>query len=148
MKRLTSLFLVLSSLFLLSCGSEDDVDCSSVICISPGILLEFIDKESNENLLENGAINAEDIKVEVSNMTDSEVQINNIGVQLFVYIDNWKDGNHDVSVSVNSNNVLEMSLDTETTRSECCSGKIISDFEITGGEFEEIDDYHIAILMD
>ena len=148
MERLTNLFLVFTSLFLISCGSEDDVDCSTVDCISPGIQLEFIDKESNENLLKNGTIDAEDIKIEVSNIIGPNVGFNSNGEQLYVFIDNWQDGNHDMSVQVNSDIVLEMSVDTETKRSECCSGKIISDFEITVGEFEEIDDYHFAILID
>ncbi|MUP45302.1 hypothetical protein E0K83_06030 [Gramella sp. BOM4] len=148
MKKLSALFLVLTSLFISSCGSDDDVDCSTISCISPGIMLEFIDKDSGENLLENETINAERIQIEVSGLQTSEVDFTETGSEIFLFIGNWTNGDHMVTVNLDSSPVLEMNVEIETSRSDCCSSRIISDLEITAGDYEEVDDSFFRILID
>ena len=148
MKKLTSLFLILTSLFIISCGNNDDVDCSTVDCIAPGIIFEFVDKDTNENLLENESIDIEDIQISVDNLPSPDVHFSSIGSQIYLFVDNWPAENNLATVSLDANVVMEISVDIEKVRSECCSSNKISKVLVTTGDYTEVEKNFFRIFID
>ena len=148
MKKLTSFFLLLSSLILISCANEDDVDCSQVSCLVPGILFEFVDENTNENLIENGSIEAADIKFNVSSVQASQVRIEERAGQVYLFLSNWPEGEHEVELLLDSRSLLELEISTDNTETDCCSGVEITDLEISKGKYEEIGDQLFRIFID
>lgn len=149
-KKLSILSLLLFSIFLFSCDEDDDsVDCSLVECEARGVYLEFIDKETEQNLLKNGSLEVEDIEITVSNMDPEAIQFREIDEEgIFLFISAWPVGSNDVTIELDSSSVLEMTIDTDRIESGCCPGIIINNIEVTNGDYLLVDDRYIQILIE
>lgn len=148
MKKLTSLLFLLCSLILISCGNNDDADCSTVICVSPAINFEFVDTQTEENLLESGSLAPEDVEISVTGINSVNFRYNENSNDFSLYIDTWPSDSYDISIKVNSASVLEMELDAERIRGECCSSVELSNIVVTEGEYSLIEDYYYQIRLD
>ncbi|GAA4308888.1 hypothetical protein GCM10023115_36440 [Pontixanthobacter gangjinensis] len=135
MKKLTRALLILSVLFLSSCESTDDKECSLIECISSGISFEFVDKETGENLLKNESLDPSDIEIKVPGVEPINFRYENYSNSYILLIQNWPNGLHQLSILVNSNSIFEMELETEWVRGECCSSTEIRNLVVTKGEY-------------
>ena len=140
--------LLFFSLICFTNCKEDDVDCSLVDCVAPGVYLEFINKETEENLFGNGSISAEDIEISVSGLNNDAIQFGDVQDGIFIYLNAWPEGSFNASVELNSNRILEMTIHTERIEGECCSGVIITDVLVTSGDHRLVNESHIQILIE
>lgn len=148
MKKLTRLLFLLSSLILISCGNDDDANCSTVICVSPAMNFEFVNAQTEENLLENESLVPENVEIIVSGINAVSFRYNENSHDFSLFIENWPSDSYDISIVVNSASVLEMELDAERNRGECCSSVELSNIVVTEGEYSLIEDHYYQIRLD
>lgn len=153
MKKLICIFFIsLLSLSLVQCNSDDDnaQDCSLVLCAAPGLLLEFIDADTGENVLEglfdNGAPDGFTIAIGDDNTPltfEQEYVFNEGQVTGFSSII----GQNQVQVSLENVFDVTITLDIETLSSdECCPGYQYENITVTNATFDQAGDQRALIL--
>lgn len=147
MKKL--IFILLVSLSLVQCNSDDAEDCSLVLCAGPGLLFEFVDADTGENILEgsfdDGAPDGFIVTIGEDNtpLTFEQEYVFNAGqVAISGFI-----GQNQVQVLYENVFDVAIALDVETlSDGGCCPGYRYENITVTNATFEQLQDDSVLIL--
>ncbi|MBL0737380.1 hypothetical protein JI750_10810 [Flavobacterium sp. GN10] len=135
MKKIVSISLFLILIFTTGCGS--DVLCST----GPAtITVEFVDKDSGENLFENGTF---DSKKEVTitdldqNKVIESVYANGEKSNRLTFSLGWESKSLKYAITIEGKNVCEIYAVTEKRKGGECSSVVIKSVEIKNGEVKQ-----------
>ena len=129
--------LLIAFSLLLSCN----VNTCDYYCNSGPLSLYFVllNKESGENLFTNGTYQLENLEVlDLDNSNAAipfnfniEEDLNQLAIGSFGYEIN--EANY--AITINSETIFSISLNTEETRDACCSAISLKDFKLNGAEY-------------
>lgn len=147
MKKL--LFILLISLSLVQCKSDDTEDCSLVLCAGPVLSFEFIDSDTGDNVLDglfdNGAPDGFLVTIGEDNtpLTFDQQYVFNAGrVAISAFI-----GENQVQISLENVFDVAIALDIETqSDGGCCPGYQYENIMVTNATFEQTADDSQLIL--
>ena len=147
MKKLILILLV--SLSLVQCNSDDAEDCSLVLCAGPELLFEFIDANTGDNLLEgafdNGAPDGFIVTIGEDNtpLTFEQQYVFNagqVGTSGFI-------GQNQIQISLENVFDVAIVLDIEAlSDGGCCPGYRYENIAVTNATFEQVEDQSELIL--
>lgn len=136
MKKLFCILLV--SLSLVQCNSDESTDCSLVLCEGPSFIFEFIDTDTGVNVLEgvfdNGvpegffiALGEDDIALEF----EQDYGLNSINqLSIFRFSEQFQISLPDVFD-------VTIAYNFETTPNGCCQNYIYDNITVTNATFEQ-----------
>ena len=136
------IFILFISLSLVQCANDDDaLDCSTVLCVAPEFIFEFIDSDTGDNVLEgvfdNGvpdgffiALGEDDIALEFG--IDYAVNpLNQLGVFRF-----------SEQFQISLPNVFDVTIayDFGAISNGCCQDYTYENVTVTNATFEQVED--------
>ncbi|WP_152596371.1 hypothetical protein [Algibacter lectus] len=126
--------LALMTLFMSCNNSDDELDCSAVLCVQPSIFINLIDSETNENLVLQNNISNEDILI--LNKTETEQEFNIIESNGLLSIPkSLLTGSLDINI--NSVHVAFVNYDTSIPETDtCCDSGNLINVSVTDKTFE------------
>jgi hypothetical protein len=140
---------ILLSFVLFSCNS-DDVDCTSEPIFNGAIVIELVNVDG-ENLIENGAYNAEDITIAFNDSlltgvvtTDLPEIANRIVLNIF-----GEDGDNtfDINLSDTETDELVLNLTREATGGQCSQFALTLNTALYNSETIELQNSDVGYLM-
>ncbi|HEA20093.1 hypothetical protein LCGC14_0559670 [marine sediment metagenome] len=137
-------FFLLLLLFLNSCKNDDnrELDCSTALCQAnfAALYVEFIDRENDENVLDNGTYTINDIDLEGSESVNFEID-NTLDKQYLVITDSiWEIGSYEYSLTIGNTNEFKFVLNLERSGGEgCCSNILIAKTLEVNGDSKEVE---------
>ena len=145
MRSLATYFLLFSLAFLQSCGTDDDEDCSALICDAGYAELNFqiIDSNTGENIFDNIASSEGITVVETSNDLEADFQVIEKNEQKTLVIYTFNDA--EFSVMYADEEIFTFSVEGEAITESCCPTIAITDLSIEGAEYmyDETNDIHV-----
>ncbi|WP_143569741.1 hypothetical protein [Tenacibaculum agarivorans] len=137
-------FLLINTLIVLlfqSCKT----DCSAVSCVSNNLILSFelLDANTDENLVENGSITVDNIKI-INNQNNAALNFDfNTNTNILTInedinnISNVDVSNIQIELDINSlsKNLFQLNISGEKSISDCCESFLTNDVKITGNDF-------------
>ncbi|MEP0265649.1 hypothetical protein [Dokdonia sp.] len=137
MRRL--IFILFISASLIQCDSDDDLDCSTVLCAAPVLTFELIDTDTNVSILANipngGTL---DGLVITNNEDNNELVVNQdyfIG-QERIFLNFYLE---DIQVSLEGIFDIQISSQLETIPNGCCPTYNYNNVAVTNATFETTD---------
>ncbi|WP_299623107.1 hypothetical protein [uncultured Tenacibaculum sp.] len=138
--------------FLNSCNITDDCDDSIVIYCPNSFQLSFalLDKDTDENLLTNGTISLDDLKI-INNADNSEIELFRVDSNDSFAFSNFIPDSQDINYSVllSSDKIFDITAEaTKETTSGCCDTVInITNIKLEGvvTEIDNTDTYKVFI---
>lgn len=121
-------------------------DCSDIACFTPPPFFNFeiLDKETNENLFENGTYSTDRLLIRTANNSPvsfeadtSSFIINGLG---------WETQTEDITVTHLGEHLFSFHADMERVSEECCSFTRVLEMQILDLEFEYISDRETYVL--
>ncbi|GAL63139.1 hypothetical protein [Algibacter lectus] len=136
--------LALMTLFMSCNNSDDELDCSAVLCVQPSIFINLIDSETNENLVLQNNISNEDILI--LNKTETEQEFNIIESNGLLSIPkSLLTGSLDINI--NSVHVAFVNYDTSIPETDtCCDSGNLINVSVTDKTFE-LDNNTVTIFL-
>ncbi|WP_111708444.1 hypothetical protein [Lutibacter citreus] len=135
MKNITIITVFL--LTLVSCDLKDD--CGACFTPPRQFNFEFSDKDSGEDLFDNGTFNIDDVKI-----TDEEDK--NVTFEVVLYNDSfivsinsigWELEPKTYTIQLNDDTPIVFDLDMNTASDNCCSYFEVENFELYDYEYSE-----------
>jgi hypothetical protein len=124
---------------LIQCDSDDDLNCTTVLCAAPALTFELIDADTDVNILagipDGGTL---DGLVIINNENNNELVINqnySIG-QERIFINLHVE---DIQVSLEGVFDIQISSQLETIPNGCCPSYNYNNVAVTNATFENID---------
>ncbi len=149
MKKHILLFLILT--ISLNCD-DTKIDCSTVLCIGPPVLL-FEVLNSGENVIENETYTLENITIEG---TDADTFVlmkqsfeTGLGIKTGVSIENenWIPKAYDITLKLGSDFALPVEIGIELSEAEsCCGGIPIVKSVVINGEIQSLNNGNIFTI--
>ncbi|KAF2081796.1 hypothetical protein [Flavobacterium sharifuzzamanii] len=135
MKKLLSISLLLVLIFTTGCGS--DVLCST----GPAtITVEFVDKDSGENLFENGTFDSKK-EVTITDLDQNKViesaYVNSDNLNRLTFSLGWESKSLKYAITIEGKNVCEIYAVTEKRTGGECSSVVIKSVEIKNAELKK-----------
>lgn len=144
MKKILSISLLLVLIFTTGCGS--DVLCST----GPAVLtFEFVDKDSGENLFENGTFDPKKEVTIIDLNQNKTIQSGFVdGLNCLSLSFGWESNSLKYAINIEGKNVCEIYVVTQTQKSECTS-VVIKSVEVKNAILEKDNKNGISkILLD
>lgn len=129
----------------MSCNNSDDkLDCSTVLCVQPSILINLMDSETNENLVLQNNISLEDILIQNETATEEEFSILESNGFLSIPKSSLTGS---LNININSTHVAVVNYDTSIPKTEtCCDSGNLIDVSVTNKTFE-LDNNTVTIFL-
>lgn len=147
MKSLSKYFLLLSVLFLQSCGTDDDAntDCATTLCYDKSVLyFQILDSESGQPVFDNIAA-SNGIEV-LRTDGDFEANFEMVTVDSRKLLAITSPGNADFSIQYAGEEIFTLSVIAETTTVDCCPNTVFNEVTIAGASFELEEENNIYII--
>jgi len=120
-------------------------DCSAVSCVPNNLILSFelLDANTNENLVENGSITIDNIKI-INNQNNTALNFDfNTNTNILTIsedinnISNVDVSNIQIELDINSlsKNLFQLNISGEKSIDDCCDSFLTNDVKITGNDF-------------
>ncbi len=138
------IYLTIITLFI-SCETNNQApDCSAVLCTAPHVLINLIDKTTEENYILKNNINKESILIHDTSHDDVEFSIDDMKGWLFVDKQNNKDT---FEIYINSEIITKVSFEsTNPKTNECCDFGVLKNVLVEDKEFE-VEENLISIYL-
>jgi hypothetical protein len=137
-------YLALISLFISCNNSDDKLNCSTVLCVQPSILINLIDSATNENLVLQNNISKEDILIQ--NETETEQAFSIIESNGFLSIPK-SSLTGSLEININTVHVAVVNYDTSIPKIDtCCDSGNLIDVSVTDKTFE-LDNNTVTIFL-
>lgn len=147
MRKFLKILFISILIFATSC------DSSEILCSTGPVALtfEFVDKDSGENLYENGTFDQRK-QVTITNLDENKVTsayINNNSSNRLILLVGTASGTFKYAIKVENQNAIEVTVVTERKKSGQCTNTVKKSVEIKNAVFEESNTSEIyKILID
>lgn len=150
------LFLLFIPVLLASCKSDDDsmdLNCATVLCatVDDTIYLRFLNPENDDDLLDNGAIDAN--LIEVFNQNNQEITFTieeypDMGMFLAIPVSRGPFRQQSFTIAIEEADSFTMDIETSLPKSgECCGPyTTLESFNIDGYSYELVEPSALPIF--
>lgn len=145
MRRL--IFILFISASLIQCDSDDDLNCTTVLCVAPTLTFELIDADTNVSILAD---------IPNGGMLDGLVIINNENNEELIVNQDYSIGQErvfinlhleDVQVSLEGVFDIQISSQLETIPNGCCPSYNYENVAVTNATFETTDSGGLSLRI-
>lgn len=144
---------ILCVLLLTACNADDDgVDCSTVLCASPELILQFVDAQTGEDVFVDGPLDIQDLEItDASDQLPVPFRVSQFEGELFVFLETFVavSTSRSYQIEVDGSFAIDFSFTAVPDNSDdCCPGVNYENLNTDAAGLEQLDaenSYRISI---